>query len=203
MYVLGLTGSIATGKSTVSKQLRLSFRIPVWDADQETRKLYQNKAVQNMVAAIFPGALKGGKFNFQQLRLIAFDNPENLTKLETILYPLLEKELQKFIVSQARFRQPLCVLDVPLLFEVGWDRFCQGTLSILCDERLQMQRLGRRGLREEQIQSILEKHLSIQEKAARADYLLMNNLSKSHLFLEVKKLVNYIYAHHLKNFSSL
>ncbi len=191
MWIIGITGSTGTGKSTITKQLRIAFRVPVWDADQVVRELYQkNATVIRNVERVFPSVInKMGCVDHSLLRQVAFSEPNALTQLEEIIYPHLRQEVKKFISQQDKAKQVLCVLDIPLLFEKGWDIFCCKTIVIWCDKNVQKGRLLKRGLKDFQIENILRNQLSIEEKMKLADYSLSSNLSKYYMFQHLQNII--------------
>ncbi len=190
MKIIGITGSAGAGKSTVTQQLRTAFRIPVWDADQAVRELYlRNAMIIKQIEHLFPSVIKKGHVNRSLLRQIAFSEPDTLIALEEIIHPHLRKEIQYFISRQYKARQTLCVLDIPLLFEKGWDIFCCKTIVLWCDKNIQIGRLRKRGLTDFQVETILKNQLPAQEKIKWADYCLSSNLSKNDMFQQLQNII--------------
>src|ERR1700756_3437674 len=122
MKVLGLTGGIGMGKSTAAAAFRRA-RIPVFDADLAVHRLQARggRAVRAIEAA-FPGTVKDGAVDRTALRNAVLNDKAAFTRLEKILHPMVEAEERAFIGRARRQGQRAVVLDVPLLFEVGWDK---------------------------------------------------------------------------------
>ena len=122
-FVLGLTGSIAMGKSTASGFF-LAFGVPVFDADAAVHQAFSpgGTAVQPVIAA-FPGCgSQAGGVDRKALGQAVFDDPAALLRLERIVHPLIRKSQRRFLIQQATARRPLAVMDIPLLFETGGDQ---------------------------------------------------------------------------------
>lgn len=186
MQIIGLTGSIASGKSTAVNYLKNVLMIPVFDADEEVRKLYQyDETVKDAIYELCPDAIKSGEISLVVLKEVAFDQPELLKKLEALIHPLLKERLDEFLDEQ----DELCVLDIPLLFETGWNLFCSQIITLTCDEDLQIERLKKRGLTDQQIENILSRQMPMEEKANRSDYTLSSNESEEEMLKELQKII--------------
>jgi dephospho-CoA kinase len=190
MQVIGITGSAGTGKSTISRQLRLALKVPVWDADQTVRELYQkNSIVIKSIKQVFPSVVKKGLIDLSLLRKNSFSRPDTLETLEKIIYPHLRQDVQEFISQQYKEKRAICVLDIPLLFEKGWNVFCCKTIVLWCDKNVQKERLRKRGLKDFQIENILKNQLSMEEKIKLADYSISSNSSKYHMFQQLRSII--------------
>jgi len=186
MQIIGLTGSIASGKSTAANYLKNILMIPVFDADEEVRKLYQfDETVKDAIYELCPDSIKSGEISLVVLKETAFDHPELLKKLEALIHPLLKERLDEFLDEQ----DELCVLDIPLLFETGWNLFCSQIITLVCDEDLQIERLKKRGLTDQQIENILSRQMPMEEKANRSDYVLYSNESEEEMLKELQKII--------------
>ena len=96
MYKIGITGSIGTGKTTVANMFTL-FKIPVFNADNEIKKIFENKEVIQKLKMIFPEVIKKNNIDKRKLKTIIFSNKNEKKKLEDLLYPYLEIEKNKFL----------------------------------------------------------------------------------------------------------
>jgi dephospho-CoA kinase len=124
MWIVGLTGAMGAGKSTLSKHFK-SMGIPVHCADEEIHRiLEEDLGVQRKLKTLWPSVFVRGKIERSLLGKIVLSSPHLLTRLEDILYPKLAEAQRNFLQKQNKNKTPLVVLDVPLLFEVGLDRFC-------------------------------------------------------------------------------
>ena len=186
MRVLGLTGSIAMGKSTAANLLR-RLRIPVHDADAAIHRLLakDGKGV-GPVAAAFAGVRTGDTIDRAALGRIVFADPAALARLETVLHPLAALEGKRFLARHARRR--LVCLDVPLLLETGGDRRCDFVVVVSASAMLQRQRaLARPGMTAEKLAGILVRQMSDAQKRRRADLVAHTGLGKLATLRVLKK----------------
>lgn len=177
MIVLGLTGSIAMGKSTAATQFR-RLGVPVHDADAAVHRLLGagGKAVA-AVEAVFPGVGRdtpqGRLIDRKALGQIVFADPSRLRALEAVLHPGVRHEEQRFLAHAARRRYRLVVLDIPLLFETGGERRCDGVAVVSAPARVQRQRAMRRpGMDARRLAAILGQQMQDVEKRRRADFVI-------------------------------
>jgi dephospho-CoA kinase len=150
---IGLTGGIATGKSTIAAYARRVHGLVVFDADQTVRDLYTyNEDVIAAVGGLAPICLTPqGHINRTLLRAQCFSETNLLGELQALVQPYVHAALAVFLQSH----QGLCVLDIPLLFQGGYDTFCHGVILTTCSATTQRQRLMERGLPNAQIEFVL------------------------------------------------
>lgn len=177
MVVLGLTGGIASGKSTAVRWF-LEHGIPVVDADQVVRELQQPGGLLLLAIqeAFGPGfILADGTLDRKALGQLIFNDPAAKKKLDGISHPLVEARLQEEV---ARWRQQdaaLLVLDVPLLFEAGLEKMTDLTAVVHVPFEVQLSRLMKRdGIDEDYARSKIASQASLDEKRAKADFVLDN-----------------------------
>ncbi|WP_242219074.1 dephospho-CoA kinase [Shinella zoogloeoides] len=171
MIVLGLTGSIGTGKSTTAAMFR-DLGVPVHDADATVHDLYRNEAVAP-VAAHFPEALSDGAIDRKVLSAVLARSPERFGELEAIIHPLVRAREAAFIDAERRKASPLVVLDIPLLYETGGQTRVDKVVVVTCDPTVQRERvLSRPGMTEEKLALILSRQMPDTEKRQRADFLI-------------------------------
>ncbi|MDO9416801.1 dephospho-CoA kinase [Pararhizobium sp.] len=171
MIVVGLTGSIGTGKSTTAAMFR-ELGIPVNDADQVVHMLYENEAVPAIEAA-FPGSIRNGVVDRAELsRQLAVD-PARFKELEAIVHPLVRQKEIEFLDTHRAAGARMVVLDVPLLFETaGLDRV-DAVVVVTCDPAIQRQRvMARPKMTEEKFNLLLSRQMPDAEKRRRADYVI-------------------------------
>lgn len=172
-YFLGLTGSIASGKSTVAALFK-EQGIPVIDADQVAHQvLATNKSVQAQLQAAFGEAVvKNGQVDRPMLGQQVFGNPEALTQLNAITGPaILTAIKQQMEAADA----PLVVLDVPLLYEQHYEQYCDGVAVVYVERKTQLQRLmARNQLTIEQANARIDSQSDLATKKARADFVIDN-----------------------------
>ncbi|OBY25904.1 dephospho-CoA kinase [Leisingera sp. JC1] len=169
-FSLGLTGSIGMGKSTTA-QLFAAQGCAVWDADAAVHRLYGKggAAVKPMQAA-FPEAVEKGEVSRAVLKRIIGSEPEALTRIEAIVHPLVAQDRAAF---RAAAQTDILVFDIPLLFETGGNAEMDAVACVTVDAQTQQERVLARGsMTVEQFRHILQKQMPIEEKMARADYVI-------------------------------
>ena len=171
MLVIGLTGSIGMGKSSVAARLR-ALGIAVFDADAEVHRLYAGAAVAAIEAA-FPGTTDGGKVDRQKLSAVLLANPRDFARLEAIVHPLVFAAERAFLHAQAQRGARLAVLEVPLLLESGKPPRVDVIVVASTAADLQRERVLRRpGMTLEKLEQVLGRQMPDAEKRARADYVV-------------------------------
>src|SRR5437868_5278104 len=143
MLTIGLTGGIGSGKTTVAGMFK-SYGAKVIDADVITRELIApgGKCVKKVAKVFGHAILKSSKIDRVALAKIVFQDPRELKKLTDILYPIGLKEIKKQIAQLKNTK--LVVLDVPLLFESGWDKLDDVTIVVQSNQNTQVKRLIKR-----------------------------------------------------------
>ena len=169
--LLGLTGSIGMGKSTVAQMFR-DEGVPVFDADAEVHRLQGPEG--GLVAEIeahFPGSTGPGGVNRTALAEAVLGEPEKLQRLEALVHPAVARERERFLAAHAD--RPLVVLDIPLLFEKGgWDRVDRIAVVSAPEDVQRARVLARPGMTAERFERILALQLPDAEKRARADFVI-------------------------------
>ncbi|MBZ7923757.1 dephospho-CoA kinase [Ensifer adhaerens] len=193
MIILGLTGSIAMGKSTAAQMFR-DFGVPVNDADEVVHELYRGEAVAPVEAA-FPGTTKDGEVDRAELSRQLMGAPGRLRELEAIVHPLVRKSEQEFLAKNAAAGEPFVVLDIPLLFETGAEKRVDRVVVVTCSADLQRERaLKRPGMTEEKLAMILARQVPDSEKRKRADHIIDTSDSFDVTRSQVKAVVDQLVA---------
>jgi dephospho-CoA kinase len=170
MVVLGLTGSIAMGKTTTAR-LFGEAGVPVHDADATVHRLYEGEAVAAIEAA-FPGTTAAGKVDRAALRRRIAGDAAALRRLENIVHPLVRKAEQIFLQKAEAAGAKVAVLDIPLLFETGGDRRVDAVVVVSAPADTQRARLQERGMPPDQLQTLLARQMPDAEKRRRADFVI-------------------------------
>ncbi|EEB12099.1 Dephospho-CoA kinase, putative [Pediculus humanus corporis] len=181
MFFVGLTGGIASGKSTVTK-LFIDNNVPVIDADTIARQVVEpgkkawKKLKKEFGEDIF---FKDGTLNRALLGKIIFENVEKRKKLNYITHPEIIKQMIISAVKLGFQGHPFVVLDIPLLFETGeLVQLMHKIIVVSCTEKLQIERLCmRNNLTEEEAKLRISSQMSLDEKCQRADYVIDNSSS--------------------------
>ena len=172
MLIVGVTGGLGTGKTTVAAMFK-RHGAGIIDADAITRGLLgpKGKCIKK-VAKIFPGAILKSILNRQALASIVFQNSHTLKKLTDIVFPPALKEVQRQISLYRN--KPLIILDVPLLFESGWEKIVDITVVVKASRCQQFQRLKGSRLSRADITRRLRLQMPLSEKVRRADIVIDN-----------------------------
>ena len=186
--ILGLTGSIGMGKSTVAAMFR-DEGVPVFDADAAVHELQGPGG--RLIPAIehaFPGTTGSNGVDRAALGAQVFGNDHALKKLESIVHPAVAVMRQTFLIEHAG--QRLVVFDIPLLFEKGGFREVDKVVVVSAPAEVQRHRvLARQGMTPEKFAHILDLQTPDAEKRARADFVIDTGVSESETRAAVKKLV--------------
>lgn len=190
MRIIGLTGGIGMGKSTAAAVFRRAG-IPVFDADAAVHRLQARggRAVPAIEAA-FPGTVRHGVVDRATLRAAVLGKPDALTKLESILHPMVRHEEVAFLRRMRLAGKSLAVLDIPLLLETGGDRGVDWIAVVSAPQAIQEHRVRRRrGLSATQVRAIIARQMPDCEKRRRADTIIPTGLSRHHAFRALSRLI--------------
>ncbi len=171
MRVIGLTGSIGTGKSTTAAMFARRG-IPVHDSDAVVHRLYQGPAAA-AIEATFPGVTVGGVVDRARLAERVLGDPAALARLEAIVHPLVRESEEAFLARARAKGQRLVLIDVPLLFETDAADRVDIVVVVTADPEIQRARvLARPSMTEEKLASLLQRQAPDQEKRRRAHFLV-------------------------------
>mmetsp|Transcript_17140 Transcript_17140/g.51229 ORF Transcript_17140/g.51229 Transcript_17140/m.51229 type:complete len:233 (-) Transcript_17140:58-756(-) len=182
MALIGLTGGISTGKSTVSKIIR-SLGIPIIDADVLAREAVEpGTNAHKLIVKEFgtkvlldPENLNSG-LNRELLGAIIFENEEKRRLLNKCVHQYVFRSMTLLLMKYLLSGHTCIVLDVPLLFETKTDRMCSATIVVDCNESTQLERLMKRdGFTEEEARKRIGAQMSTEEKKSLATYVIDNN----------------------------
>jgi dephospho-CoA kinase len=193
----GVTGGIASGKSTVTKLLR-SDGVVVLDADQIVQRLMEPGGegwtkVRNEFGADYFDAQNF--YDRKKMAGLVFQNSKELARLESVLHPLVQAEV---LAERRRLEdsgEPFALYDVPLLFEKNLKAQFDGVIVVSTDKETQVFRMSKdRGYSQEEVQRRLQAQLPLSEKVKAANYVVNNSGSLEDLTKEVKRLVVWLKA---------
>jgi len=171
MLVVGLTGSIAMGKTTAAAHLR-SRGVPVFDADECVHEIYKAEAVP-LIEAAFPGTTDAAGVNRVRLSEALQREPAAFKRLEAIVHPLVGHKQRAFLRRAALAGEKLVVLDIPLLFEGMGERRVDATLVVSAPAFLQRRRvLARPGMTTEKFEGILRQQVPDSLKRRKASIVI-------------------------------
>jgi dephospho-CoA kinase len=191
--VIGLTGSIASGKTTTAKMFA-RHGVPVHDADAAVHRLYRGAAVAAVEAA-FPGVTVDGAIDRARLAERVVGDPAALEKLEAIVHPLVRESEDAFLAREQARGSRLVVIDVPLLLESGEANRADAIVVTTVAPEVQRARvLARPGMTEAKFQVLLQRQMPDAEKRKRAHFLVDSSFGLAAAEREVDAIVRALSA---------
>ncbi|OYS18605.1 dephospho-CoA kinase [Lactobacillus taiwanensis] len=176
-YFLGLTGGIASGKSTADDFFKKK-NIPIIDSDLIAHKIMEvGQAGYQAVVNYFGSKIltDNQTINRRKLGEIVFNDQAKLKKLNSLTHPLVHQEIKRQMEQYRLNQEKLVVIDVPLLFESGFESLCDGVLVISISPELQLKRLMKRNnFTEKEALSRINNQMPLSEKEKRATYVVAN-----------------------------
>ncbi|HVK79762.1 MAG TPA: dephospho-CoA kinase [Verrucomicrobiae bacterium] len=173
MIIVGLTGSIGMGKSTIAKMFA-EEGAPGFDSDAAVHALYApGGAAVAPVEAAFPGVTKDGAIDREALSKRVVGNEAAIKELEAIVHPLVRAGQMQFLQDNREAGTEVVILDIPLLFEGNGAKFVNKTVVVSAPADIQRARvLARPGMSPEKFEAILARQMPDAEKRARADFVI-------------------------------
>ena len=189
MIIIGLTGSVASGKSTVANWM-VERGIAVHDADAAVHSLLATagQAVPEIIDRFGQSVLAdNGGIDRKKLGKHVFEHQQDREILESILHPMVRQHRDQFLADHRRFGSKIVVLDVPLLFETGGDALCDYVVVVhAAEDTIWRRALARPGMTKNKLTGILKTQMPPIEKCQRADFVLDTDLppdvTQQHLF---------------------
>ncbi len=196
MKIIGITGSIGSGKSTVSNYLKKQG-FAIIDADKIAKNILDtNEDIKKELVESFGEMIASknddGKIgiNKELLRAIAFATPESKVKLDEITHKYILDYINLKIEEFRDKNKATVFLDAPLLFETGLDKKCDDVWVVFTKKRTKIERVTERdGVSVENIENILKTQMSYQKQVQLATYILDNNHKKEHLYMQIDKIL--------------
>ena len=171
MIVVGLTGSIAMGKSTVAAMFA-QFGAEVFDADAAVRNFYSGEGA-SLVEDTFPGMLVDGRVDRDRLAQLVLNDVDALRRLERFVHPAVAQARLAFVDRAASAGRRVVVADVPLLFETGGQSDVDIVVVVSAPERLQRARaLARKGMTAEKLDVLISQQMSDLEKRRHGHFVI-------------------------------
>lgn len=183
--VIGLTGSIASGKSTIAHMFQ-QLQIPVIDADQIAREVVERgKPAHKQIVETFGSNIlqSDGEIDRKKLGSLVFENESERKKLNDIVHPVIRAEMlrqKEFFIAKG---ETCIVMDIPLLFENNLFHFVEKVLVVYVNKLTQLQRLMERDQSTaSEAKQRIRSQMSLEEKAKRADAVIDNNGTKKNSY---------------------
>ncbi|BDU50017.1 dephospho-CoA kinase [Haliovirga abyssi] len=173
--IVGLTGGVATGKSEVSKMFNRYGAIII-DADKISRDVVNKKEVLSNITEYFgKDIMKKGKLDRKKLGKIVFSDEEKKKKLNEITHPLIIEELKKYIDKYKESKE-LIIFDIPLLFEVNFEKYLNKVIVVYCGFEIELNRLMKReNINYSEAVNIIKSQMDLKEKLEKGDILIENS----------------------------
>ena len=192
--IIGLTGGIASGKSTVAQQLE-QLGAHVIDADKLGHNAYvSGSEAFDLVVSVFGGDTVGsdGEIDRKVLGAKVFGNAESLKKLTDIVWPAIKQMATQEILSVKEQRpEQVIVLEAAVLFEAGWEDIVDEVWSTIVDREVAIERASNRdGTDRSQVEARIDAQISNEERKEKADRLIDNSGSEADLQAQVKQIWN-------------
>jgi dephospho-CoA kinase len=191
MYILGITGNLGSGKTTVAQMLKRKGA-RVLDADKIAHQALAagGACESNVLRSFGKPILKKGRINRKALAQIVFNNSKDLRKLCGMIHPVVIKEI-KDEIRQYRLKayKGFLVIDAPLLFEVGLHKLCDSVVVVRSNLGVQIKRVQKKSqLTKAEILKRIKAQMPIQQKVARADFVINNQENINHTKKQVEEL---------------
>ena len=188
MIIIGITGSIGMGKTTVSNMLRI-LKIPVFDSDKKVKEILEkNSYIIDTISKLWPESVslnkKQKKVNKKILSNKIFESKKERKKLERIIHPLVKKERKSFL---KKFEKYFIVgLDIPLLYETGMDKGCDYIFLVHTSKKIQKKRvLMRPNMTDEKFELINNSQWSFKKKEKERPFVINTSFGKLITFILV------------------
>ena len=194
MKIVGITGGIASGKSTVSSYLKDNYKAYIFDADNEAKKLLKLKFVKEKIKKAFPN-LKD--LSTMSIANKVFKNSTSQKKINKIIHPIIDDLVLERINDKKDFYN-LFVIDAALIIESGiFEQHQKGgakLILVIADEDLRLKRaLSRANLTKQTIKDRLQLQMEDKKKIKYSDYVIENNSTKLDLFRKIDQIIEKIY----------
>lgn len=186
--IIGITGSIACGKSTVSNYLKSKGYVVI-DADKIGHEALDNEYVREKLVLAFGKEIQeNNKIDRQKLGNLVFGNTSNLNILNSIIHP----EIRKMILEEINKNKDkeIIFIDIALLFEAKFDDLVDKIIVVYVDENIQLTRLMKRNsITQEEALNRIKSQMSSIEKVKLADYTINNNLVVTNTYIQIDKVL--------------
>jgi dephospho-CoA kinase len=189
--IIGLTGGIGSGKTTIANYF-LEANVPIYIADDEARKLMQSEEITDAIRKTFGDSIfDSAILNREKLSKIVFGNPEKLKLLNAIIHPAVKKHFQDWVSNHKN--DPLVVYETAILFESGSYKNCDWIVTVTAPLELRIQRvIGRDKTTREQVLNRIKSQWSDEQRIAKSDFVIENvDIIKTKMEIEkILKILN-------------
>ncbi|MEK3766727.1 MULTISPECIES: dephospho-CoA kinase [unclassified Solibacillus] len=190
--IIGLTGSIASGKSTVAKMIQ-SYNLPIVDADQVARQVVEPGSPTLLkIAEVFGQDVisEDGTMNRAKVGNLIFHDETKRQQLNAIIHPAIREEMIRQRDEFISYGEKNVFMDIPLLFESKLEHFVEKIIVVSVTEDVQLERLmERNGLTEEEAKARIATQIPVKDKEALADVVIYNNGSLEDTALQLQNVL--------------
>ena len=171
--IIGLTGGIGSGKTMVAEYFK-SLEIPVYIADEESRKLMTSDNIINALSNEFGNEiLENGILNREKLAQLVFNNPKKLQKLNSIVHPEVKKHFDNWVEKHKNY--PFVVKEAAILFESGSYKYCDTIITVTAPLETRLQRVMKRDKTDrESVLKRIENQWTDEQRIAKSNYVIHN-----------------------------
>lgn len=192
--VVGLTGGIGSGKSTISGYFHQKYHIPIVDADQLSRKVVEkgSEALSKM-AAVFGEAIltPDGDLNRKKVRGMIASSPEVKQQIEAIQYPILQRSILNEIDQYKKQHESIIIYDCPIFFQTNQERYVDTVMVVICNREERIRRIvARDNTNQKMAESMINLQLSDNEMIKKADIIIDNSGNTEKLYAMLDKILN-------------
>lgn len=185
--IIGLTGGIGSGKTTVAKIFE-SLGVPIYIADVEAKKLMESEFIIRKIEEEFGSSvISNHQIDRMVLAKIVFDSPEKLKKLNEIVHPAVAKDFESWVAKH--LDHPFVIKETAILFEMGGDKFCDKTILVTAPKEIRIDRVMKRDrVTETEVLKRMNQQWSDDRKLNLADFII-NNIDSCDLFSSVTNII--------------
>jgi len=191
MLKLGLTGGIGSGKTTIAN-IFVELGVPVFFADDEAKKFLFDKEVKSKLVSLFGNQIidSEGEINKAELAKVVFSNPNELKKLNALIHPLLMKEFELWSNKKQSEKYIIVILEAAILFESGFDKFVNKTLTVSANIEDRINRVVKRdNTQYKLVVDRINNQMSDEERELLSD-IIINNSNGNMIVKEVIEIYN-------------
>ena len=195
MIIVGLTGGIAAGKTTIINFLKKK-KIAVHESDDVVKQIYLKPStvfLKHLKKIGLSNAIKKNKIDKNIIRNEIFENQRKKKKLEYFIHNEVRKSRDSFIKKQTHKKTKIIVLDIPLLYEAKLSSICDYVILLVVNNKIKIERATKRkGVKKAVVLKILKNQLSDKYKKKRADFIINTSKTKNYSFKMISNIINNI-----------
>ena len=195
MLVLGLTGNIGCGKSSLSNIFRKDYNLDIIDADIISRHIFEDETLLNQVFDCFGNSIKNsdGSLNRKALGSIVFNNDSKLIQLNRLTHPKIKEKILEKVELIRKNQKEIVIIDAALLVEGEYLDLIDKLLVVYCDKNVQIERVMKRdNCSKEEALSRINSQLSQEDKITYGDYIIDNSGTYEELKKSAYKFIDYL-----------